>query len=122
MISGRVSLENNLPYARVGLVVHGNTIYLEFVLDTGFSGDLKIDGQTAAELGMDIAPSGARFINANGERIFVAVVYGFAEMESRRAPIKILVGNGVPLAGSGLFSVFGYTVVVNYKNKTAYLE
>ena len=62
------------------------------------------------------------FINANGERILVDAAYGFAEMEDRKASIRILIGNGTPLAGSGLFSVFGYRVVVDYKNRTAHLE
>jgi predicted aspartyl protease len=98
------------------------TFQREFVLDTGFSGDLKLDQQTAADLGIVAVQSDVPFINANGDRILVDLAHGFAEMDGRRAPIRILIGGGMPLAGSGLFSVFGYRVVVDYKNKTAHLE
>ncbi len=87
MIYGNISVDNNLPYVHVGLVVDKTTVHPEFVLDTGFSGDLKIDTETAADLGINVTLSGSRFTNVNG-----------------------------------LFSVFGYRIVVDCKNKTAYLE
>jgi hypothetical protein len=43
-------------------------------------------------------------------------------MEGRRIPVRIIVVNGPQLAGMGLFTVFGYRVVVDGKNRVAYLE
>jgi len=122
MIHGRFAVDRDLPYVQVGLVLGRDTVYEEFVLDTGFSGDLKIDEQTAADLGIVATQSDMPFMNANGERIFTDVAQGFAEMEGRRAPIRILVGSGMPLVGSRLFSVFGYRAVVDYKDRTVRLE
>lgn len=121
MIHGYFSPDANLPYIRLGLVFAGRIVQSDFVIDTGFSGDLKIDRQTARELGV-LATYETRFVNANGEIVFVEFVQGYAEMENKRVPIRIVIVNGPQLAGMGLFSASGYDVIVSGKNRTARLE
>lgn len=104
------------------MILGGKVVASEFVLDTGFSGDLKIDEQVAKELGVVAGVQGMRFRNANGESIFAKSVHGFAELEGRRVPIKILVVDGMSLAGMGLFGAFGYRISIDCKNEEVYLE
>jgi predicted aspartyl protease len=121
MIYGKFSSDTNLPYVHIGVTFRGIIVYPSFVLDTGFSGDLKIDWSIAEDLGITETfevPS----VSAHGQRIPVRGVIGHAEMEGRIAPVRILIGEGTPLAGIRLFSVFGYRAVVDCKNKEAYLE
>jgi predicted aspartyl protease len=121
MIHGYFSPDANLPYVHVGVVFGEKIVQGAFILDTGFSGDLKIDYQTAQELGI-VEADEIGFVNANGERVLGAFVYGYADMENRRVPIRIIIVNGSQLAGMGLFTVFGYRIMVDGKNRTAHLE
>lgn len=111
MIYGRFLVDSNLPYIQVG-----------FVLDTGFSGDLKFDEQTAEALGIVATVPGLPFKNANGENVFAKTAYGFAELEGRRAPVKILIVDGMPLAGMGLFGLFGCRISIDCRNEEVRLE
>jgi predicted aspartyl protease len=115
-------MDSNLPRVHVGVVLGEVVAHPEFVLDTGFSGDLKIDEQTAKELGIVPRVLDLPFKNANGENVFAKAAHYLAEMEGRRAPVRILVINGMPLAGMGLFSVFGYRISIDCKNEEVYLE
>jgi hypothetical protein len=75
----------------------------------------------AHELG--IVPSNDRFgVNANGEKISAKSGYAYVELEKKRMLVEILIFDGAPLAGIGLFSQFGYKIVVDCKNRTAHLE
>ncbi len=121
MIYGKFSRDKNLPYIQVGVSVRDAIVYPKFVLDTGFSGDLKINPSTAKDLGF-VGTFEVPSVSAHGQEILVDAVVGYAEMEGRKAPIRILIGDGELLAGIGLFSVFGYRAVVDCKNKEAYLE
>jgi predicted aspartyl protease len=121
MIYGYFSTDANLPYVHISVVFAGTTVDSAFVIDTGFSGDLKINGDTANELGI-IEADGTDFVNANGEVVSAGFVNGYAEMEGRKASIKIIIVNGSQLAGMSLFSAFGYEIVVNCKSRTARLE
>lgn len=121
MVNGFFLPGVNLPHVHVDVVFGERRGNLVFVLDTGFSGDLKIDELAANELGIFEADQ-VDFTNANGEIISVGFVRGYAEMEGRKAPIRILIVNGSRLAGMGLFLVFGYRVIVDGKRKIVQLE
>lgn len=122
MIYGHFSDETNLPYVHVGVVLESLDVFqLESVLDTGFSGNVKMNTQIAIDLGI-VFSHNTEFITANGEVVTTEAAYGFVEMEGRKVHVKIAIADGVSLAGCGLFSVFGYRAVVDYKNRTAYLE
>jgi predicted aspartyl protease len=110
-----------LPHVHVDVIFGGKMMDITFVLDTGFSGDLKIDDSTANDLGIFLANQ-TDFTNANGEIISAGFVLGYAEMENRRAPIKIIIVSGSRLAGMGLFMVFGYQAVIDGRKRRAYLE
>jgi predicted aspartyl protease len=121
MIQGSFLIDENLPAISVAVSFGQTVLYPSFILDTGFSGDLKVDEQTAADLGI-VAPGVGYVTNANGERVLAGLAQGYAEMEGKKAPITIIIINGAHLAGIGLFSVFGYKAVVDCRKKEAYLE
>jgi predicted aspartyl protease len=121
MISGSFLLDQGLPVVPVTILFGKVVLTPYFILDTGFSGDLKIDEDTAAELGI-VSPGVGKFTNANGELVLAGTAQGYAEMEGKKAPITIIIKKGAHLAGIGLFSVFGYKAVVDCKKKEAYLE
>jgi len=121
MIPGLFLLDQGLPVLRVTVSFRKIVLSPYFILDTGFSGDLKIDERTAADLGI-VSPGVGKFTNANGELVLAGTAQGYAEMEGKKAPITIIIKKGAHLAGIGLFSVFGYKAVVDCKKKEAYLE
>lgn len=121
MVHGSFSQGTEVPYIEMSVFSGKKVLHAVFVLDTGFSGYVKIDQQTADEFG--IVPMGkVDAVNANGERVRVGLANGYAELEGRKMLVEILIFDGACLAGVGLFSVFGYKVVVDCKNRTAHLE
>jgi len=121
MVHGSFLPDRDLPTVQVAVGFGQTVLFPTFILDTGFSGDLKVDRQTADDLGIEV--QGMTYTdNANGERVLVGMAHGYAEMENKKKPISILVAPGAHLAGMGLFKAFGYTVVVDAKNKTTHLE
>jgi predicted aspartyl protease len=70
MTYGYFTADSNLPYVQIGIVLGGSIFHCEFVLDTGFSGDLKIDPHMAKDLGIASSHWG-RLTNANGEHVSV---------------------------------------------------
>lgn len=91
------------------------------LLDSGFSGDLKVSSDTASELGL--IPEGMQEISiADGSKIEVPVATGYALLEGEILSMSILVGDGAPLVGIGLLTKFGYKASMDCKNRTVELE
>lgn len=111
----------DVPYIEVMVFLGKKAVRSVFVMDTGFSGDLKIDEQLARELGV-IAIEEGHIANAQGEKIRVGRTRGYVELEGRKILVSIFILTGAQLAGIGLFSAFGYKVVVDCKHRTAHLE
>jgi predicted aspartyl protease len=121
MVHGAFLADRDLPTIQVPVAFRETVLFPTFILDTGFSGYIKVDQQTADELGIEV--QGVTHIDiANGERIPAGVSTGYAELENKKKPIDIIIAKGSPLAGMGLFTLFEYKVVVDCKNRTAHLE
>jgi predicted aspartyl protease len=121
MIEGSFLDFHPLPTVKVLVKFDETVVYSQFVLDTGFSGDLKVDPQTAAGLGIENL--GTKYIhNANGQRVLVGFAYGFAELENKKKSVEIIVADGPHLLGIGFLAVFGYKSVVDCKNWICHLE
>ena len=92
-----------------------------FILDTGFSGNLKVNPKTAQELGLN--PSGVQNITiANGQIVQAPVAIGYVAIEGAVNLVTILIVDGSHLAGIGLFTKFGYKVTVDCKYRSVELE
>lgn len=92
-----------------------------FILDTGFTGDLKVPYKIASELGLQsIGVTPIRF--ADGKIQQVPAALAFALMENTKDYIEVIVSEGPPLAGIGLLSKFEYKAILDCKYKTVVLE
>lgn len=121
MVHGYFRHDANVAYIEVPIFSGHKILRQAFILDTGFSGDLKIDKHTADEFDI-VAFEKIWGVNANGERMLVEFAQRYVEMEGRRMLADILIFDGASLAGIGLFAAFGYKVVVDCQNRTAHLE
>ena len=121
MVHGYFPAGTNLPYIEVSIFSGKKILHAECILDTGFSGCLKLDKETADKLGI-ITVEEAHLITANGEKVHADLARAYVEMEGRKRLAEILIVPGVRLAGVDLFSIFGYKAVVDCRNRTAHLE
>lgn len=121
MVNGSFLDFRPLPTVKVLVEFNEAVSYPEFILDTGFSGDLKVDRQTAFELGIEKLDV-THIDNANGQRIPVGFAYGFAELEGKKKSVEIIVADGPHLLGINFLSTFGYKAVVDCKNWLCHLE
>ncbi len=92
-----------------------------FILDTGSTGDLKITPEMARDLGLESTGVGKITI-ANGQTFETRIAVAYASMEGVREPVSIVIEEGSPLAGIGLFTKFGYKVVVDCQNRLVELH
>ena len=92
-----------------------------FVLDTGFTGDLKVTPDTAQKLGL-IPFAIEEVAVADGQRIDAGIAMVIAHLENAAGPIIALIAPGAQLAGIGLFTKFGYKAVVDCKYRTVELH
>jgi predicted aspartyl protease len=80
MVDGFFLNLRDLPAVKAPLVFGETVSSPDFILDTGFSGDIKVDIQTANDLGIDLNDAAIiRFGNANGKLVPARLAHGFAE-------------------------------------------
>ena len=111
----------NVPVFEVPLEWQGITTKQYFVLDTGFTGELKITPETAQELGL--APAVVqKIVMADDTTVETPISEVHAEMEDMIRPATVIIAPGPHLAGIGLFTKFGYKAVVDCKYRTVELH
>jgi predicted aspartyl protease len=111
----------NVPVC--SLIVSWNEVVVApfFVVDTGFTGDLKIDRERAQ--GLRLMPTGVVNIsNASGQTIACPIALAYVSMEGVRDIVSIIIEDGSPLVGIGLFTKFGYKITIDCKRRLVNLE
>ena len=101
MLSGRVN--TNLE-ARVNLELigrHGKFQTVEFVLDTGFDGDLSLPADRIQELDLELLDL-YEGVLANEQTAFYLGYDGLVEWHGRRRSVVVLESPGDPLLGMNL--------------------
>ena len=89
-------------------------------MDTGFTGDLKVNLKTAEELGLK--PEGVQDITiANGQTVRCPVAIAYASMEGVRNVVSVVIEEGSQLAGIGLLTKFDCKASVDCKNRSVEL-
>ncbi len=111
----------NIPIIQVAVAWGQSVTYPHFVLDTGFSGDLKVSKQVAQDLGL-IPLATEPVTNMNGELVQAPVALAYAEMEGEKKTVSILILDGMHLAGIGLYTKFGHKIMLDCKNRTIELH
>ncbi len=119
MIKGQ--FVGNTPLIKV-VVASGRAMQTPFVLlDTGFTSDLKVTQKIADEL--DLKRIGVTRVGiANGQTIEAPIALALSAMEGVAKNVEVIISEGLPAAGIGFFSKFGYKAVLDCKNKTVTLE
>jgi len=111
----------NTPFVRISVGWRQIMQSPFFVLDTGFTGYLQITSKMAAELRLEPAQVIPVKV-ASGQIVKVPTAFAFANMESEKKYMEVLISDSLPLAGISLLSRFGYKAIVDCKYKTVELE
>lgn len=120
MISGVLGKANR---PLIPLVVGWNRGVQEMValIDTGFSGELKIPPKMIDELGLEVTHV-EQVLLANGEHAYMQASLAFVAMEGATQEVNVLISEGPAVIGGGLLKLFGYKLIVDYKGDSVVLE
>lgn len=111
----------SVPTVKTNISWNGIKIQAEFILDTGFSGDLQITPDIAKQLTIELGSTKPIRL-ASGEVLGMpsGVVEAHAEGAVEYAEANI--SSSHPLLGIGFLTKFGYKAIVDCKNRTVSLE
>lgn len=107
----------------VSLVVGWRQSVQEIValVDTGFTGELKIPPKKVVELGLEITHTEPVSL-ANEEIAHWGAALAAVSMEGIEHVVDVLVGRGIPLVGVGLLKRFGYSLHIDFPHDTLTLQ
>lgn len=91
------------------------------IIDTGFSGEVKLPPDVAIELGLTPTHVQAVLL-ANEEIAEVPAALAFAVIEGKNEEADVLIVRGMPVVGVGLLNRLGFKLVVDFKARTVFLE
>ena len=119
MIEGIVS--NNRPL--IGLIVGSKLGVQEIValVDTGFTGELKMSSEKATELGLQITHT-ERVMLGDEKTIDMHASLVWVSMEGTANVVNVLIARGMPIIGVSLLRRFGYTLNINFKHDLLFLQ
>jgi len=120
MIQGLIGKENR---PLIPLVVGWNRGVQEIpaLVDTGFSGELKMPSKMIDELGLEITHAQAVLL-ADGTSATMRASLAFVAMEGITHEVTALISNGPAVIGGALLRRFGYKLIVDYKEDSVALE
>ena len=84
------------------------------LVDTGFTGELKISPEKALELGLQITHT-ERVTLADEKTVYMQASLALVSMEGVMNVVNVLVSQGTPLVGVGLLRRFGYALNMDVK-------
>ncbi len=119
MIKGRI--EENIPLIGISLGWLSGIKKITAIIDTGFSGELKIPPSLAKELKIEITHT-ERLILADDSSISIPVGLIFTSIEGESKIVYALIGDGISLIGVGLLKKFGLKLTADFKKETLVLE
>lgn len=83
------------------------------LIDTGFTGDLKLSREKAIELGMQ-ATHVEEVILADQQKISMSVGVAFVAMDGATCPVSVLIAPGFPVVGVGLMKRFAIRLTIDF--------
>ena len=111
----------NIPFVEILIGWDSSIQKHTFILDTGFSGELKVTEAMAKDLSLKtigVVPMG--MINNEVQNFPAALA--FIDMEGAKERVTVVIGEGLPVLGTGVLSKFGYKVCIDCKYKTINLQ
>lgn len=91
------------------------------LMDTGFTGDIKVSPEIATDLGL-VAFQSESISLGNDEVIQIPISLGVASMEGVLKSVTIHISNGIPIVGMSFLKKFGYTLMVDPKANVCTLQ
>ena len=91
------------------------------LVDTGFTGELKISPEKALELGLQITHT-ERVTLADEKTVYMQASLALVSMEGVMNVVNVLVSQGTPLVGVGLLRRFGYALNMDVKYNSLVLQ
>ncbi len=83
------------------------------LIDTGFTGELKISKKEATELGVETTHTELVTL-ADESTVGMSAGLAQVSMEDTQKTIEVLISNGMPIIGVGLLKKFGYILNINF--------
>ena len=91
------------------------------LLDTGFTGDLKIPKKKISELGLKLTHTEHARL-ADGSLVNMSASLSLVSMEGVTKTVTVLISKGMPIVGVGLLKRFGYTLNIDFKYNNLTLQ
>ncbi|MDP2669061.1 MAG: hypothetical protein Q8P07_04480 [bacterium] len=119
MIKGVV--HNNRPL--ISLIVGWKLGVQEIValVDTGFTGELKISPEKATELGLQITHAEPVML-ADEKTVNMQASLALVSMEGASNVVNVLIVQGIPIIGVSLLRRFGYALNIDFKYNSLVLQ
>lgn len=112
MIKGIVS--DNQPLISVIVGWRRGVQELVALVDTGFTGELKIPPDKVSELGLEVTH--AEPVSLADEKVVnMSASLTYVSMEGVSSVVNVIIGEGIAIIGVGLLKKFGYTLNINFK-------
>ena len=117
----RGTIHNNRPF--ISLIAGWRLGVQETValVDTGFTGELKISPEKALELGLQITHA-ERVTLADEKTVYMQASLALVSMEGVRNVVNVLVSKGTTIIGVGLLRRFGYALNMDVKYNSLLLQ
>ncbi len=119
MITGRI--EEDIPLITISLGWFSGVKKITAIVDTGFSGDLKIPPSLAQELNIEASYTEV-LVLADDRKINIPVGLALASIEGEHKIVSALIGEGVSLIGVRMLKKFGMKLIADFKKETLTLE
>lgn len=119
MIKGII--HNNRPLIRLAVGWKFGVSELIALVDTGFTGELKISPEKASELGLQTTHA-ERVTLADENEVYMQGSLAIASLEGISNVVNILISKGIPIIGMNFLRRFGYTLNMNVKQNSLILQ
>jgi len=119
MIEGVIS--KNRPLIPITISWKSGVQEILALIDTGFTGELKLPREKVSELGLDFTHT-AHVQLADNSKIDMLASIASVSMEGTKNTVGVLIGEGMPTIGVGLLKRFKYTLTADFKDNILNLE
>lgn len=117
----RGSIIKNRPLMGLTVAWKERSQNLVVLVDTGFTGELKLSEETAQELGLQITHT-QQVQLGDGKDVSMASSLALVDLEGVSTVVSVLVSPGDTMVGVGLFKKFQYVMHLDFKFNTLLLE
>lgn len=91
------------------------------LVDTGFTGELKLSPEKILELGLQITHAEPVTL-ADENTVSMPASLAVVSMEDLRSVVNVLISRGIPVIGVGLLKRFGYTLNIDFRYNNLILQ